>query len=431
MKTRYSLFIKLSLFIFAFMIMLGIYAPLLANDYPILMVYRHVVYFPLFKHLLSNTQYSKSIDLFFNCLLITSPLYMTYIFARKRPLFILSLMSTLGLFILTLTGHFETNRFNYHQPGLYKQPLSTLQIDNQAQTVELYIRNQHITSLLNLNERKQNPWDKQQQAWSNAVESEKSNKRHINVIDKNKQWLDEETSHIQFLFYPLIPFNWETFYPLSSNLQDSLPLIYKFRLTQNSLFSSLIYGTRISITVGIVAVFISLLVGIPIGALAGYIGGRFDMFTCRFIEIWECFPVFFMLLFVTSMLQTKSILIIIMLLSIFSWTGFSRYIRAEVLKQKNLPYVEAAHAAKLSNINILLFEILPNAINPIITLVPFAMMGAIGSEAGLSFLGLGENISCSWGTLMDEGRQLFPSKSYMLWPAAIMLSLFLISIAII
>ena len=211
MKNRYSLFIKLSLFVFTVMIMLGIYAPLLANDYPILMVYRHTVYFPLFKHLLSSTQYSKSIDLFFNCILITSPLYVTYIIARKRPLLTLSLMSTLGLFILTLTGHFETNGFNYHQPGLYKQPLSTLQLNDQAQTVEMYIRNQHITSLLNLGDREQNPWDQQQEAWSNAIESEKRKTRHIDVINENKQWLDDETAHIQFLFYPPIPFNWKRF----------------------------------------------------------------------------------------------------------------------------------------------------------------------------------------------------------------------------
>jgi peptide/nickel transport system permease protein len=80
---------------------------------------------------------------------------------------------------------------------------------------------------------------------------------------------------------------------------------------------------------------------------------------------------------------------------------------------------------------IIFSHILPNAIPPLLTLLPFAIMGAITSEAGLSFLGLGEEGSCSWGVLMDEGRTAFPGESYLLWPPAILLTVLLIAIALV
>ena len=80
---------------------------------------------------------------------------------------------------------------------------------------------------------------------------------------------------------------------------------------------------------------------------------------------------------------------------------------------------------------IIFTHILPNAIPPVLTLLPFAVMAAITSEAGLSFLGLGEEGSCSWGVLMDEGRAAFPGESYLLWPPAILLTLLLVAIALV
>jgi peptide/nickel transport system permease protein len=80
---------------------------------------------------------------------------------------------------------------------------------------------------------------------------------------------------------------------------------------------------------------------------------------------------------------------------------------------------------------IIFSHMLPNAIPPLLTLIPFAIMGAITSEAGLSFLGLGEEGSNSWGVLMDEGRSVFPAESYLLWPPAILLTILLVSIAIV
>lgn len=155
------------------------------------------------------------------------------------------------------------------------------------------------------------------------------------------------------------------------------------------------------------------------------------MVACRLLEVWESMPTFFMLLMSVAILQSKSIFLVIGMIGIFGWTGFSRFIRGEFLKQKNLSYVEACHAVGYPTSWIIFKEIMPNAISPIITLLPFAIMGAITSEAGLSFLGLGEEGSTSWGVLMDEGRRAFPAESYLLWPPAILLTILLVAIALV
>ena len=142
-------------------------------------------------------------------------------------------------------------------------------------------------------------------------------------------------------------------------------------------------------------------------------------------------PTFFMLLLIVAITQSKSLFLIMGVLGIFGWTGFGRFIRGEALKQRNLPYVLACKNLGFRHPRIMFSHILPNAIPPILTLLPFSMMAAITSEAALSFLGLGEEGSTSWGVLMSEGRSVFPGESYLLWPPAILLTLLLVSIALV
>lgn len=251
------------------------------------------------------------------------------------------------------------------------------------------------------------------------------------VADR-RAWIMAEMGKIHFILQPLIRhFHWEDDAGGEQDLNRYVPWWELSRINRKDLVAGLIFGTRISLVVGVLAVLLSLCIGIPIGAIAGYYGGKLDIVVSRLIEIWESMPVFFMLLMVVAITQSKSIFLVISVIGIFGWTGFSRFLRGEFFKQRKLPYVEACHAMGFSDRRTIFLHVLPNAIPPLLTLLPFAIMGAITSEAGLSFIGLGEEGSCSWGVLMDEGRQAFPGESYLLWPPASLLTVLLVSIALI
>lgn len=254
----------------------------------------------------------------------------------------------------------------------------------------------------------------------------------LQYLKDQHNWLINESQKITTMIMPLIRnFHWEDDAGGSQEMNKFLPWWELSRINRKDLAAALIFGVRISLVVGVTAVALALLIGIPIGTTSGYFAGSWDIAMSRLVEIWEAMPVFFMLLLVVAITQNKSIFIVIATIGIFGWTGFSRFMRGEVLRQRNLPYVLACHNLGFNHARIMFSHILPNAIPPILTLLPFAMMGAITSEAALSFLGLGEDGSCSWGVLMDEGRSVFPGESYLLWPPAILLSFLLISIALV
>lgn len=254
----------------------------------------------------------------------------------------------------------------------------------------------------------------------------------MRYIEERQEWLEAKQGDISFLVMPLLrAFHWEDDAGGEQAINRYIPWMERTRINRKDLVAALLFGIRISLVVGLLAVGLSLIIGVPIGSLAGYYGGKIDMIVSRLLEVWESMPTFFMLLLVVAIMQSKSIFLVIGVIGLFGWTGFSRFIRGEFFKQRNLSYVEACKSQGFSNRRIIFSHILPNAIPPLLTLLPFSVMGAITSEAGLSFLGLGEEGSCSWGVLMDEGRQAFPGESYLLWPPAILLTLLLVSIALI
>ncbi|MGK5594335.1 MAG: ABC transporter permease subunit [Parachlamydiaceae bacterium] len=253
----------------------------------------------------------------------------------------------------------------------------------------------------------------------------------LDYYRQRKEWLENSATKIEYLLLPIIPFHWEDDAGGDQRLNQYLPWWELTRGNRKDLAAALIFGIRISLVVGFLAVALATLIGVPIGALAGFYGGSFDIVISRLLEIWESMPTFFMLLLVIAITQSKSIFIVIGVIGLFAWPIFSRYTRGEFFKQRNLPYVEASRTLGFSSLSIIFKDILPNAIPPLLTLLPFAIMGAITSEAGLSFLGLGEEGSCSWGVLMDEGRRGFPSEAYLLWPPAIVLTVLLVSIALV
>ena len=171
------------------------------------------------------------------------------------------------------------------------------------------------------------------------------------------------------------------------------------------LFARLLYGTRISLTVGLVAVGIYVTIGTILGAIAGYVGGRADLFIMRLIEIVICVPGLFLILTIVALFDVKSIFIIMIAIGIVGWTGIARLVRGEFIRERARDYVSAARSLGLGGARILFRHILPNAIAPVIVAATFGVAGAIITESTLSFLGLGDVSVPSWGMVLNEGRQ--------------------------
>jgi len=151
---------------------------------------------------------------------------------------------------------------------------------------------------------------------------------------------------------------------------------------------------------------IAALIGVFLGALAGYFGGRTDLLISRLIEIVICFPTFFLILTIIALLDSRSILNIMLIIGITSWTGIARLVRGEVLRQRSLDYVTAAQALGAPGMRIIFRHILPNAIAPVFVAVTFGIASSILTESSLSFLGFGVDIpTASWGELLNQARE--------------------------
>jgi peptide/nickel transport system permease protein len=174
--------------------------------------------------------------------------------------------------------------------------------------------------------------------------------------------------------------------------------------TGRDVLTLLLYGTRISMTVGFVAVGIYVTVGVLLGALAGYFGGWVDMLISRVIEIILLFPSFFLILTLVALIG-PNIYIIMVVIGITGWPSIARLIRGEVLKQRAIDYTMAAQALGSSHMRIVLRHILPNSLSPALVAAPFGIAGAIITEAGLSLLGFGVRPPTpTWGTLLRLGN---------------------------
>jgi microcin C transport system permease protein len=166
----------------------------------------------------------------------------------------------------------------------------------------------------------------------------------------------------------------------------------------------LIYGFRISVLFAFALTVIGTFIGIITGALQGYFGGRFDLFFQRFMEVWGSMPELYLLIIFASIFQ-PSLLLLLILLSLFGWMGLADYVRAEFLRGRNLEYVRAAKALGVPNRSIIWRHLLPNSMTPVITFLPFRVSGAILALTSLDFLGLGvPPTTPSLGELLAQGK---------------------------
>lgn len=167
----------------------------------------------------------------------------------------------------------------------------------------------------------------------------------------------------------------------------------------------LIYGFRLSVLFGLALTAVGLGLGLLTGALQGYLGGRFDLAFQRFIEVWGSMPELYLLIIFSSIFS-PSIWLLLILLSLFGWMGLSDYVRAEFLRGRNLEYVSAARALGVSDRAIMWRHLMPNAMTPVLTFLPFRLSGAILALTSLDFLGLGVPPSTpSLGEILSQGKE--------------------------
>jgi oligopeptide transport system permease protein len=189
--------------------------------------------------------------------------------------------------------------------------------------------------------------------------------------------------------------------------------------------SRLLYGARISLSVGLVVQIVVVCVGVPLGAIAGFFGGWVDTLISRLIDITYAFPTLLLIVLLSAALRESPVkqwlgglFIIFIAIGISSWVGDARLMRGQIISLKDREYVEAARAMGATSGRILWKHLIPNALGPILVSVTFGIPGAIFAEAALSYLGIGViPPTPSWGAMINDGQQaIFYSPSQVIFP---------------
>ena len=194
-------------------------------------------------------------------------------------------------------------------------------------------------------------------------------------------------------------------------------------------FSRLLHGLRISLTFGMLLVAASLLLGVFAGAVQGYFAGWTDLVGQRLTEIWSAVPFLYVMILLGNTFG-RSFALLLFCYAIFNWVGLSAYVRAEFLKLRVRPFVDAARTQGLGHLRIMMRHILPNALTPLITLVPFELVGAIGSLAALDYLGFGlPDGTPSWGDLLHQAQMVHRQAWWLiLYPSLALFTVMLLGV---
>lgn len=203
------------------------------------------------------------------------------------------------------------------------------------------------------------------------------------------------------------------------------------------MFTRVLYGGRISLSVGTLVVAITLLIGVPVGAIAGYSGGRLDSLLMRTTDAFLTLPSFLILILLGTILREvdipllsrNNVVTIALVIGLFSWMTFARLVRALFLTLREMDYVTASRSLGASGFGIIVTHILPNSIGPIIVASTLGLAYAILEESGLSFLGFGiQPPTASWGNLLSNAQEHFVTHPWLAIFPGLMIFITIISI---
>lgn len=200
------------------------------------------------------------------------------------------------------------------------------------------------------------------------------------------------------------------FDPVQQDLANSLlpPSLHHLMGTDQfgrDVFSRLLYGSRISLAVGFVAVTIYITIGTLVGSLAGYYGGWVDGVLMRLVDVMLSVPTFFLILMVITFVG-PNILNVMVVIGLTSWTDVARLVRGEFLSLKEREFIQAARVIGANDTRIIFRHLLPNALGPVLVVATLGVGGAVMIESSLSFLGLGvQPPTASWGNMLMEGNE--------------------------
>ena len=231
------------------------------------------------------------------------------------------------------------------------------------------------------------------------------------------------------ILWPLIPYKYNTINDLGGQAAPSAPDGTHWLGTDDTsrdVLARVIYGFRLSVAFGLIVTLLTSIIGIALGAVQGYFGGKVDLFVQRLLEIWGGVPELYFIIIVFSVWQ-RSFWILLLIMVLFGWTRLIGVVRAEFLRARNFEYVRAARALGVPDRVIMFRHVLPNAMVATLTMLPFVISGTIGSLAALDYLGFGLPSSLpSLGQLARQAQQnlQMPSLAFTaFFTFAIMLSL--------
>lgn len=328
---------------------LAIGAPLLALDQPFLWSEGQGVSSPLLAALFNRLLFENGVDIFFNLLLVLTPAYAAALWLLRRGgrLTLRATSLLIGLHLALTAAVIPQTWFGAPNPFHHEAPI----VDYRVLEAQRIRAGEPVTAVF------------------------PPRRIHYRETDPERS---VRPPGPQFL--------------LGTDLEG------------RDVFVRMLYGTRISLTIGVVAVAIYVWIGIVLGALAGYFGGWVDVAISRLIEVMICIPSFFLILTLVALVQDRSIFHVMVIIGVTSWTGVARLVRAEFLQQRELEYALAARALGLPRWRVIFRHILPNALGPVLVSATFGVASAIITESSLAFLGLGDLSVPSWGETLNAGR---------------------------